>query len=319
MSSYPSIYALGHGAVKDLLKGPVIVEEKIDGSQFTFFKRTDGTLACRSKGADVSTFAPEGMFKAAVETLLPMVDRIPAGLTFRGEYLAKPKHNVLCYGRVPANHIIIFDVQPGEEAYLPPEEKREAAAALGFETVPMLFSGRITSPEQVREFLNRESCLGGPKIEGVVIKPARYDLFGRDKKVLMAKFVSETFKESHKREWKPDDDKGEILALIARAVCTPARWEKAIAHLRDAGKLEHSPRDIGPLMAEIPKDVEKEEAEFIRDKLFAWAWPHIKRSVTRGFPEWYKEWLLKSQFEPDAIETTLCRPSTNSGNSTPVA
>lgn len=33
--SYPSIYALGHRAIVDLLKGPVFIEEKIDGSQFS--------------------------------------------------------------------------------------------------------------------------------------------------------------------------------------------------------------------------------------------------------------------------------------------
>lgn len=305
MSSYPSIYALGHGAVKDLLKTPVIVEEKVDGSQFTFFKAADGELRCRSKGADVNTFAPEGMFKQAVENLLAMKDRIPSGLTFRGEYLAKTKHNVLCYARVPVHNIILFDIQPGEESYLSPAEKRAIATDLGFEVVPMLHHGMIESPDQVREFLDRESCLGGPKIEGVVIKPAAYDLFGRDKKVLMGKFVSETFKETHKKEWKADDDKADIFALIANSVCSPARWEKAIQHLREAGKLEDSPRDIGPLMAEIPKDTEKEESDWVKEKLYAWAWPRIKRLTTRGFPEWYKDRLLKQQFQPDDVARVL--------------
>lgn len=34
--SYPSIYNLGHRYIADLLTVPVIVEEKIDGSQFSF-------------------------------------------------------------------------------------------------------------------------------------------------------------------------------------------------------------------------------------------------------------------------------------------
>jgi ATP-dependent RNA circularization protein (DNA/RNA ligase family) len=34
--SYPSIYALGHRAIRELFDGPVVVEEKIDGSQFSF-------------------------------------------------------------------------------------------------------------------------------------------------------------------------------------------------------------------------------------------------------------------------------------------
>lgn len=35
-NSYPQIYALGHRYLEDLLKDPVLVEEKIDGSQFSF-------------------------------------------------------------------------------------------------------------------------------------------------------------------------------------------------------------------------------------------------------------------------------------------
>lgn len=34
--SYPSIFAIGHRALAELLLDPVIVEEKVDGSQFSF-------------------------------------------------------------------------------------------------------------------------------------------------------------------------------------------------------------------------------------------------------------------------------------------
>ena len=65
INSYPSIYNLGHKAITDLLKGPVIVEEKIDGSQLSFRKDSEGSLHIRSKGA---TIYPEdaGMFSKAV-------------------------------------------------------------------------------------------------------------------------------------------------------------------------------------------------------------------------------------------------------------
>src|SRR3990167_10813374 len=63
--SYPSIYALGHHAVKDLFRGPVIVEEKIDGSQFSFGLFDDG-MRYKSKGAIVYAESP-GMFQLAVD------------------------------------------------------------------------------------------------------------------------------------------------------------------------------------------------------------------------------------------------------------
>ena len=52
--SYPSIYNLGHAAVANLLAVPHQVQEKVDGSQFSFGRFVeDGKvrLRVRSKGA----------------------------------------------------------------------------------------------------------------------------------------------------------------------------------------------------------------------------------------------------------------------------
>ena len=89
----------------------------------------------------------------------------------------------------------------------------------------------------------------------------------------------------------------DILTLLGQDYCTEARWQKAVQHLRDDGELENSPRDIGRLIKEIPNDIKKECEEEIKEKLFKWAWPKMARATHRGFPEWYKEQLLKSQFE----------------------
>jgi hypothetical protein len=70
-----------------------------------------------------------------------------------------------------------------------------------------------------------------------------------------------------------------------------------VQHLREAGQLQGAVQDIGPLIQEIPRDVEKECKPEIMEALWKWAWPHIKRAVTRGFPEWYKEKLLEKAFE----------------------
>lgn len=296
LNSYPSIYNIGHSAVSDLFTGPVIVEEKVDGSQIGFQVGIDGVLRMRSKGAQLTIEAPADMFKRGVEAVTKMVDQIPRGLTFRGEYLSRPKHNVLCYDRVPANHIIIFDVQTGLEEYMPYDEKAELARSLGFEVVPKLFDGMIGSADQLRSLLDSTSCLGGQKIEGVVIKPRGYDLYGRDKKVLLGKFVSESFKESHRKEWKPSQNKN-VIALLEAELKTPARWQKAIIHLKEKGLIEDSPRDIGKLIKEVQEDVLSDSEDRIKSVLFDWAWPQLRRSITGGLPEWYKEQLLESQFE----------------------
>lgn len=120
INSYPSIFNLGHAAIADLMKSPVIVEEKIDGSQFSFCKTIEGELKCRSKGVEIFTEAPDGMFKQAVEYVKTVEDKLELGTVYRGEYLSNPRHNALTYSRIPSNHIVIFDINPSLEQYYSP-------------------------------------------------------------------------------------------------------------------------------------------------------------------------------------------------------
>lgn len=298
--SYPSIFALGHRALSELLLDPVIVEEKVDGSQFSFGlfdEAGDQVLRCRSKGAQLNLVAPEKMFIKAVEVVkqLPLT----VGWTYRAEYLAKPKHNALAYDRIPEKHLIVFDVNTGHEEYMSYAHKEAECERLGLEIVPLVYEGMLDSFADFRSMIDRTSALGGQKIEGVVVK--NYRRFGPDKKVLLGKFVSEAFKEVHAAEWKAENPtKTDIVDRLIDTLRTPARWNKAIQHMREAGKLEDSPRDIGLLMKEVQADIEKECADLIATKLAEWAMPQIRRGVIRGLPEWYKEELLKRQFEQAA-------------------
>lgn len=298
--SYPSIYALGHRAIADLLRGDVLVEEKVDGSQFSFGVTQDGEIKVRSKGAQLYVDAPEKMFTAAVASVKERAHLLTPGWTYRAEYLAKPKHNSLAYDRIPNGHLIVFDVNPEHETYLSYEEKSAEAERIGLETVPLIYRGRVDGVASFRQFLERESILGGQKIEGVVVKPVGYALFGLDKKCLLGKFVSESFKEVHAGEWKKSNPgPQDIIERISGDLHTQARWNKAVLHLRERGVIEGSPRDIGKIIAEVPTDIQSECEAEIKDRLFAWAWPQIRRKVTAGLPEWYKDELLKQQFDAE--------------------
>lgn len=295
--SYPSVCAMGHKMISEIFKGDVLVEEKIDGSQFSFGV-LDGELTCRSKGAQIIIDAPEQLFNEAVATAKELAPRLIPDKIYRGEYLKKPKHNALAYDRVPAKHIILFDIQSANEGYLSYSEKKAEADRLGLEVVPFIFEGTVQSADFLKGLLERVSILGGSKIEGVVVK--NYNIFTADKKVAMGKFVSEAFKEVHNGEWrKANPTSVDIVTGLICAYKTPARWHKAIQHLRDAGLLENSPKDIGKLIKEVPEDILKECGEEIKDKLFSHFWPQIKRGITAGMPEWYKELLLESAFEED--------------------
>ena len=299
LHSYSQIIALGHKALPpDFMDGVVLVEEKIDGSQFSFGVALDGELRCRSKGQEIHVDEPEGMFKLGVETVRTLAPSLTPGWVYRGEYLQKPKHNAIAYSRVPERNVILFDIdRSGGQDYLPYEEKCAEAARLGLELVPKFFQGRIESLDDLKAMLDRESCLGGTTPEGFVLK--RYDLFGVDKKVVMAKYVTEAFKEVHASEWKKaNPTRLDVMQEIIASLRTPARWQKAVIHLRERGTLEGSPKDIGALLREVPDDILKECEGEIRDRLFAYAWPHIRRGVTAGFPQWYKDQLAETAFAP---------------------
>lgn len=296
--SYPSVYALGHKALTELLLDPVLVEEKIDGSLCGFGLYPEHQIAdgyrVRSKGAELNLDAPEKMFIKAVQVIrgLPLHE----GWMYCAEYLGKAKHNALAYDRTPNNYLIIFDIKTGNESYLSYDEKAEEATRLGLEVVPRIREGMVTDLTQFRAWLDTVSCLGGQKVEGLVCK--NYSRFGPDKKVLMGKFVSEAFKEVHAVEWKQaNPTQGDVVQLLIGKYRTPTRWAKAVQHLTESGQLEGSPRDIGLLIKEVPGDVLKECETEVRDALFEWAWPKIRRGLATGLAEWYKALLLAKQFE----------------------
>ena len=121
--SYPTVFQIGHKAIIDIFKSPVLAEEKIDGSQFSFGV-IDGVLECRSKGKQLILDAPEKMFERAVATSRELEPLLHPGWVYRAEYLEKPHHNALNYGRIPHKHLILFDVLTSEgETYLTRPEK----------------------------------------------------------------------------------------------------------------------------------------------------------------------------------------------------
>jgi len=250
--SYPKVFAIGHAAVANIFDDPVIVEEKIDGSQFSF-GIYDGVLRVRSKGVEMDPGRPEAMFELAVNSVKSRLSKLSPGWRYVCEYLAKPKHNTLAYERIPNGHLVLLDVLTARETYLSYEQKQNVANSIGLECVPKLGGGKYTTPSEIFDFLECDSILGGQKVEGVVVK--NYSRFGKDGKAMLGKYVSEKFKEIHTKDWKiRNPTQNDIVEKITDQLRTVPRWEKAVQHLREAGKLENSPKDIGALIKEIWND-----------------------------------------------------------------
>lgn len=288
--NYPSIYNLGHSAINELFLDDVLVEEKVDGSQFSF-GIFDGVYRFKSKNRELFDNQSAGMFNCAVDVVktLPLHD----GWTYRGEYLQKPKHNTLAYERVPNQYIILFDINTAEETYLTRSEKEYEANRIGLEIVPVLYEGKIHNTQIIDDMLNSTSILGAQHIEGVVIK--NYLRFGKDKKVLMGKYVSEKFKERNSHR---PTTRGDIITNIINTYRCESRWDKAVFHLRDNNILENTPTDIGKIIVEVHRDITKECKDEIMEKLWGAYYKTIVGGITKGIPEWYKNKLMNTMFPP---------------------
>ena len=292
---FPKIFAIGARYIPDIFEGEVEITEKIDGSQFVFGK-VNGVLHMRSKGAIVYKDAPEKLFAEAVNYIVSIEGRLPDNTIFYCEYLKKPKHNVLAYDRTPKNHLILFGISSADDYFNDDLEKW--ATALEIESVPVLYKGSIGSAEKLLELLAITSVLGGQKIEGVVVKNYKKTVLvgGQVMPIMAGKYVSEQFKEVHQRDWgKENTGKGKF-EVYAEQFNSAARWNKAVQHLKEKGKLESAPQDIGILMAEIKNDIMLEEKENIKE----WLWQTFSREIMakaiNGFPEWYKKQLLEGSF-----------------------
>lgn len=300
LHSYPKVYNMGHPAIADLFSGPVVVQEKIDGSQFSFGV-VDGVLHLRSKGATIYPETTDKLFRGAVETAVRLHEAglLEEGWTYRGEAMCRPKHNALAYERAPEHNLVLFDVDTGlEDRIADPDMLANVAQRLGLEYVPTFHTGEVRSVAELEELLSRPSILGGA-MEGVVVK--NYARWGRDGKMLMGKVVAEAFREINAKNWKKENpSKGDHIERVIDTFRTEARWQKAVQHLTESGVAVGDVRDIGKLIVEVGNDVREECEQEVKDALFAAFWKDIQRGVTRGLPKWYKAQLAARQFEEAA-------------------
>ena len=294
LKSFPKISHLGTKYVSTIFDEDVEITEKIDGSQFCFGK-VEGEVVMRSKGAEIFPDNPPKMFSKAVDVVLNL--DLPEGIAFYGEYLSKPKHNILAYERVPKNHIALFGVLDiaRDTMFNLRMGLAEWADKFGLGVVPLLYSGPADADLAIK-LLDHDSILGNTKIEGVVVKNYK-DCFIADRvyPIMAAKYVSERFKEVHSKSWsKTHTGKGKWETLIDN-YRTEARWQKAVQHLRDNDTLLCEPKDIGGLIAEVQRDIEEEEMDKIKTFLWREFGSELLRRSTAGLPEWYKEQLARGK------------------------
>ena len=241
------------------------------------------------------------MFSVAVSYVMSVEHLIQDNMVYYCEYLRTPKHNTLKYGRVPENNLALFGISDSFGRVFTGNHNTLAMKAhkLGIEPIPCLsVTSRIQTIQDLMDYLDRESVLGGCKIEGVVVKNygKQFLLGGQPMPLMAGKFVSEAFKEVHQSRWKAENTGKGKWETFCEGYRTEARWMKAVQHLRDAGKLVNDPRDIGLLIKEIQRDISEEEMETVKAFLWKEFGGELLRKSTGGFPEFYKRHLAERSF-----------------------
>lgn len=300
IKAFPKIFAIGTDYIKDIFKNKVEITEKIDGSQFNFGK-INNVLFTRSKGKEIYQENPDKMFRKASDYIISIQDKIPNNKIFYCEYLQKPRHNILVYQRVPRNNLILFGIsdKTGTKFISKYGELKRYSEKLEIDVVPLIATQKIKKANDLLKFLETDSILGGSKIEGVVVKnyEKQFLLGGQPIPLMVGKYVSEKFKETHREKWGRKFTSRGKWEEFKESFKTEARWQKAIQHLKEKGELKNSPQDIGKLIKEIQEDISAEEKDDIKNFLWKEFGAEILRYSTGGFPEWYKEQILKRSFK----------------------
>ena len=246
----------------------------------------------------------DSMFKRGVDSAIQLFgnycmleeneDNFDDKYTIFCEYISKPKHNIIPYGRIPKGLLVIFDVIKNGK-YMNRKDKKQFAENFGLEVTPLLWEGEGKDfTEEIRQkLLATPSFLGHQdgydRIEGIVIKnyEKKYDvgeghsMFGQ---FLCSKIVNKNFKEIYNKK----NPTGSELSELKDSVRTTARWEKAYQHLNESGKLKSEMRDMKDLISEVMTDLETEELENLKNKLWNIYKKDIMGNSIKGMAEWYK-------------------------------
>lgn len=246
------------------------------------------------------------MFALGVAAISEIADQLTPGYIYRGEYFKTRKQNAIQYDRVPARHVVIFDIEDmnlGPYRFLAPDKVQEECQRLGLECVGMEAYDMVRTKEDLEAHMKKPSLLGGPR-EGVVLK--NYARCTADGKTMMGKYVSEKFKEVNQLNWRTSNpNKGNVIATLIERLSCEARYLKAVQHLRERGELTETVQDIGPLIREVQTDVIAEETDRIKEALFQWAKGDITRGISGKISQWYKDLLAAKQFQSHETEPTF--------------
>ena len=174
----------------DLLKRPVVVEEKLDGANLGISLGPKGVLRVQNRGQYL--IPPyTGQFSRVVSWLAPRQSELSEALgdtlILFGEWCAA-RHS-LDYERLP-DWLLVFDVfDRAEERFWSTRRRDKLVTTLGLASVPRLLEGQ-TSVEKLKKLVGEQSSSyrKGP-LEGVVVRQESSEWLESRAKVVRGNFT----------------------------------------------------------------------------------------------------------------------------------
>lgn len=279
---YGKVHRLGskeHGGFDE--SQPVVVQEKVDGSQFAFHLTADGGVACYSRTREIEGHDP--MFAMACATAKASAQHLTIGHLYVGEALSGRRQNVLMYDRAPRGGLVLFEVQD-EAAKSVVFDCRDLADRIGCDAVAIIYEGAMPSKDELRAMATGHSATLGGQREGIVVKQA--NPYSRCK-IVADNFAEVKIIKAEKAE--------SPVAGIGQAFAQPARFEKALQHLKEQGKIKGDNSDIRLLIDEVRRDMFDEEKAAISDALFSVFAKDVARAAVAPVAKWYMNRLDGSE------------------------
>jgi len=255
----------------------IVIQEKIDGANFRFMFKDDEQIIFGSRNRGLNdTDEEEGSWKRCIKYIREKITEYPKGtditsFIFYGECCIRHSISYQWDKMPPYLGFDIYDTR--DKVYLNHKLAKEIFKQLGLEFVPVI---KVVKAKDIKEISDKDvpksAYYEGPA-EGIVFKNYA--------KQLMAKFVTDKFKEVNKdtfgtsKKWAKNDNE-----IIVAKYCTNPRIDKWIFKLIDDGH-ELQMKMMQHLPTAVYKDIMQEEGQEILFSKFAINFQDLKKQVTR--------------------------------------
>ena len=275
----------------------VIIQEKIDGSQFTICRKGNEVHYYnkhKKKDPRGSTFRNSWLY------LQGKTHFLKEHYSYHGEALRTRQSNTVAYERCP--FWVIYEIVRPDNTILTPEEMDELLKDTPFETVQILYDNGGTGAVENKADIDLaaittklmaqieageiKSSLGGTP-EGFVLKVLNAPHKDRTK-ISRFKFVRKAFKEanSSKRERLPEVSDEEFIQALGDVYNCEPRFQKAVQHLQEDDRWgTDMDKNIHPMVDELDNDLLKQDIDEIKTQLFIRFFPQISKAARVGLRE----------------------------------